>query len=222
MCPNEHNPAGFATLLQAQSTKMSFINTGPGKMASQRKHRLNAPQPLAPVAYLCVLLVLTVTSMGSHIPSTSLLCNFCPLQHKGRSCSNDSTTECLPQERCGTSSGRFGSTHILSAQGCLTPDLCNSTHAVTYRGVSYNVTYRCCCSAQCNQPPASDTYIQRLLGVTSGHSEKPPTATDPLDRCPGDEDVAEDDTVTPLHGEYNMNSIYKVLSDLQEWLKSRG
>ncbi|XP_071271971.1 uncharacterized protein [Salvelinus alpinus] len=220
MCPNEHNPAGLATLLQAQSTKMSFINTGPGNMASQRKHRLNAP--LAPAAYLCVLLVLAVTSMGSQIPSTSLLCNFCPLQHKGRSCSNDSTTECLPQERCGTSSGRFGSTHILSAQGCLTPDLCNSTHAVTYRGVSYNVTYRCCCSAQCNQPPASDTYIQSLLGVTSGHSEKPPTTTDPLDRCPGDEDLAEDDTVTSLHGENNMNSIYKVLSDLQEWLKSRG
>uniref|UniRef100_A0A8C7LMP0 UPAR/Ly6 domain-containing protein n=1 Tax=Oncorhynchus mykiss TaxID=8022 RepID=A0A8C7LMP0_ONCMY len=100
--------------------------------------RLNTPQPLAPAACLCVLLVLTVAATGSYIPSTSLLCNFCPLQ----SCSNDSTTECLPQERCGTSSGRFGSTHILSAQGCLTPDLCNSTHAVTYRGVSYNVTYR--------------------------------------------------------------------------------
>lgn len=58
--------------------------------------------------------------------------------------------------------------------------------------------------------------------MTLGHGEKPPTATDPLDRCPGDDDVAEDDTVTRLHGENNMNSIYKVLSDLQEWLKSRS
>lgn len=45
--------------------------------------RLNVPQPLAPAAFLCVL-VLTVTAMDSHIPSTSLRCNFCPLQHKGR------------------------------------------------------------------------------------------------------------------------------------------
>ncbi|KAK6317777.1 hypothetical protein J4Q44_G00110680 [Coregonus suidteri] len=201
---------------------MSFINTGPGIMASQRKHRSTSPQPLASAACLCVFLLpgLTVAAMG--FPSTSLLCNFCPLQHKGRSCSKDSTTECLPRERCGTSMGRFGSIHILSAQGCMTPDLCNSTHAVTHQGVSYNVTYRCCCSDQCNQPPASDTYIKRLLGVTVGHSEEPPSTADRLDRCPRDEGVEEDDAITQPHGENNTNSIYKVLSDLREWVKSRA
>ncbi|KAL0968707.1 hypothetical protein UPYG_G00270550 [Umbra pygmaea] len=100
--------------------------------------------------FLLPTLILTLAAMGRPVPRQILLCNVCPMQLKDKSCSNDFTSECQPNEHCGTSKGYFGSVHILTAQGCLTPDLCNSTHPLIYRGVNYNVTYRCCCSDQCN------------------------------------------------------------------------
>ncbi|XP_010900259.2 protein Bouncer-like [Esox lucius] len=159
-------------------------------MESLRKHRLTS-QLLAPADSLCILLlILSLAGLGSSTPidspSPHLLCNVCPLQHKERSCSSHFTTECHLNERCGTSTGHFGSIHILSAQGCLTYDLCNSTHPVLYRGVSYNVTYRCCCRNRCNHPLAPEMHTERLSGGMTEPSEVPPMTNDPLDRCPGD------------------------------------
>ncbi|XP_017261251.2 protein Bouncer [Kryptolebias marmoratus] len=93
-----------------------------------------------------------------------LSCYFCPLQLKGKSCSN-LTSECLPSQRCSSSRGRYGSVHILSAQGCVDAGLCGSHEMVSYRGVAYNVSHTCCCKDNCNHAPKSDTSLKKLLGM---------------------------------------------------------
>uniref|UniRef100_A0A671X459 UPAR/Ly6 domain-containing protein n=1 Tax=Sparus aurata TaxID=8175 RepID=A0A671X459_SPAAU len=74
----------------------------------------------------------------------SLLCYFCPLQHKGKSCPNI-TSQCLPHQHCSSSRGRYGPVHVLSAQGCVDSELCGSHEILSHRGVKYNVSHTCCC-----------------------------------------------------------------------------
>uniref|UniRef100_A0A668A702 UPAR/Ly6 domain-containing protein n=1 Tax=Myripristis murdjan TaxID=586833 RepID=A0A668A702_9TELE len=61
------------------------------------------------------------------------------------------TSQCLPDERCSSSMGRYGPVHILSAQGCIAAQLCGSHEIISYRGVGYNVSHSCCCRDQCNR-----------------------------------------------------------------------
>lgn len=94
----------------------------------------------------------------------SLLCYYCPLQHKAKPCTNI-TSQCLPNQRCSSSSGRYGSVHILSAQSCVDAQLCGSTEILSYRGVKYNVSHTCCCKDKCNGPPKSEASLKELLGI---------------------------------------------------------
>ena len=95
----------------------------------------------------------------------TLLCNHCPLQHKGRSCPEGSTTRCLADERCASSRGRYGSLHVLSAQGCLAAVLCGTQELLTYRGSRYNVSHACCCADRCNLAPRPESALTTLLGL---------------------------------------------------------
>ncbi|XP_078139434.1 sperm acrosome membrane-associated protein 4-like [Centroberyx gerrardi] len=132
-------------------------------MGSQRKPSLNI-HPWGPSWFLTSTLLATALVLPG-LSLDSLLCNYCPLQHKGRPCPNI-TSQCLPDERCSSSRGRYGPVHVLSAQGCVAAQLCGSHEVVSYRGVGYNVTHTCCCKDQCNRPPKPDTYLKKLLGMT--------------------------------------------------------
>uniref|UniRef100_A0A3P8RQ58 UPAR/Ly6 domain-containing protein n=1 Tax=Amphiprion percula TaxID=161767 RepID=A0A3P8RQ58_AMPPE len=94
----------------------------------------------------------------------SLLCYYCPLQPKGKPCTN-TTSQCLPDQRCSSSVGRYGSIHVLSAQGCLDKELCGSHEIISYQGVKYNVSHTCCCRDKCNNEPKFDTSLKKLLGM---------------------------------------------------------
>ncbi|KAJ8391094.1 hypothetical protein AAFF_G00097150 [Aldrovandia affinis] len=76
---------------------------------------------------LCVCLLLPILTSGG------LLCNYCKLQRKGE-CRRSNTTECRPWERCYSGRGLYGTRHILSAQGCVSQELCGSVQYVRYRG----------------------------------------------------------------------------------------
>uniref|UniRef100_A0A3B4VI63 UPAR/Ly6 domain-containing protein n=1 Tax=Seriola dumerili TaxID=41447 RepID=A0A3B4VI63_SERDU len=117
---------------------------------------------------VCIYISLGVRQLGPHwfltsillatalvLPALtldSLLCYYCPLQHRGKSCANI-TSQCLPDQRCSSSRGRYGSVHILSAQGCVDSELCGSHELLSYRGVKYNVSHTCCCKDKCNGRP---------------------------------------------------------------------
>lgn len=92
----------------------------------------------------------------------SLLCYFCPLQHKGKSCPNN-TSQCLPHQHCSSSRGRYGPVHVLSAQGCVDSELCGSHEILSHRGVKYNVSHTCCCKDKCNDPLKPDTNLRMLI-----------------------------------------------------------
>ncbi|XP_008410152.1 sperm acrosome membrane-associated protein 4-like [Poecilia reticulata] len=82
----------------------------------------------------------------------SLFCNFCPLMPKTEPCSV-LNTECLPNHGCASSWGWQGFRHVLSSQGCLDIQLCNSQEVVKYRGQRYDLTHSCCCGNKCNVTP---------------------------------------------------------------------
>nr|XP_019934297.1 PREDICTED: sperm acrosome membrane-associated protein 4-like [Paralichthys olivaceus] len=98
------------------------------------------------------------------LSADTLVCHYCPLQHKDKSCGNI-TSQCLPGQRCSSSTARYGAVHVLSAQGCLDGDLCGSHELMSHRGVKYNVSHSCCCMDECNGPPRSDAGLKRLLGI---------------------------------------------------------
>uniref|UniRef100_UPI0037E8CE3B protein Bouncer n=1 Tax=Semicossyphus pulcher TaxID=241346 RepID=UPI0037E8CE3B len=123
-------------------------------MGSQRKRSLDV-WLLTSILLALILPVLTLDS---------LTCYYCPLQHKGKPCPN-MTSQCLPDQRCSSSRGRFGPIHILSAQGCVDSNLCGSHEIIPFRGVEYNVSHGCCCKHRCNSPPKSDTDLKMLLGM---------------------------------------------------------
>ncbi|TDH09482.1 hypothetical protein EPR50_G00087290 [Perca flavescens] len=131
-------------------------------MASQKKSSLEAhllgPRWLLTSILLATALVLPTLSLDS------LLCYFCPLQQKGKSCPKI-TSQCLPDQRCSSSKGHYGSLHILSAQGCVDTELCGSHEITSYRGVKYNVSHACCCKDECNGQPKSDTTLKMVLGM---------------------------------------------------------
>uniref|UniRef100_A0AAY5F288 UPAR/Ly6 domain-containing protein n=1 Tax=Electrophorus electricus TaxID=8005 RepID=A0AAY5F288_ELEEL len=96
---------------------------------------------------LCILQLFPI-----NMTSSGLLCYYCPLQDRDKSCLNV-TTQCLPREHCSSSWGHYGSVHMVSAHGCVAQDLCGSYQMLMHKGVSFNVTYICCCHDQCNRPP---------------------------------------------------------------------
>uniref|UniRef100_A0A665UHS4 UPAR/Ly6 domain-containing protein n=1 Tax=Echeneis naucrates TaxID=173247 RepID=A0A665UHS4_ECHNA len=100
----------------------------------------------------------------------SLLCFYCPLQHKGQSCTNV-TSQCLPDQHCSSSRGRYGSVHVLSAQGCVDRELCGSHELLSYRGVKYNVSHTCCCKDKCNGPPKPEVSLKQLLGMLTDKTD---------------------------------------------------
>ncbi|XP_032379693.1 protein Bouncer-like [Etheostoma spectabile] len=133
-------------------------------MASQRKSSLEA-HLLGPRWFLTSILSATALVLPA-LSLDSLLCYYCPLQHKGMSCPKI-ISQCLPDQRCSSSEGRYGSLHILSAQGCVDTKLCGSHEITSYRGVKYNVSHTCCCKDECNGQPKSDTKLKMLLGITT-------------------------------------------------------
>uniref|UniRef100_A0A3Q3N3Q6 UPAR/Ly6 domain-containing protein n=1 Tax=Mastacembelus armatus TaxID=205130 RepID=A0A3Q3N3Q6_9TELE len=102
----------------------------------------------------------------------SLLCYYCPMQHKDKSCPNI-TSQCLPSHRCSSSRGYYGSVHIVSAQGCVHRDLCGSHEIITYRKIKINVTHTCCCKDKCNHPLKSETNLKKLLGMITNKTNSP-------------------------------------------------
>lgn len=115
----------------------------------------------------------------------SLLCYYCPLQHKAKPCTNI-TSQCLPNQRCSSSRGRYGSVHILSAQSCVDAQLCGSTEILSYRGVKYNVSHTCCCKDKCNGPPKSEASLKKLLGIFTDKTDVNVTnvlGEEPWDSC---------------------------------------
>ncbi|XP_059916509.1 protein Bouncer-like [Gadus macrocephalus] len=117
--------------------------------------------------YLASLLLVPLLVLPGLCLDT-LLCNYCPLQHKGQSCpdvTTTTTTRCLADERCASSWGRFGSLHVLSAQGCMTDVLCGTHEFLRYRGIRYNVSHACCCEDRCNLAPRPESALSALLGL---------------------------------------------------------
>ncbi|KAK5867182.1 hypothetical protein PBY51_011697 [Eleginops maclovinus] len=129
---------------------------------------------------LAAALVLPALSLDS------LLCNFCPLQHKGKSCP-DISSQCLPDQRCSSSKGHFGSLHVLSAQGCVDAELCGSHKMDFFRGVKYNVSHTCCCKDKCNSRANTDTNLKKLLGMLADKLHYPNITSvlreEPWDSC---------------------------------------
>ncbi|XP_070829141.1 protein Bouncer-like [Chaetodon trifascialis] len=132
-------------------------------MRTQRKGSLDV-QLLGPRWFLTSILLATAALVLPALSLDSLLCYYCPLQHKGKSCPNI-TSQCLPDQRCSSSRGRYGSIHVLSAQGCVDPELCGSHEIISYRGVKYNISHTCCCKDSCNVPQKSDANLKMLLGM---------------------------------------------------------
>lgn len=135
---------------------------------------------LGPQWFLMSILLTTALGLDS------LLCYYCPLQRRDKSCPNI-TSECLPNQRCSSSRGHYGSLHILSAQGCVDTELCGSHETISYRGVKYTVSHTCCCKDKCNSPPKSNTNLKMLLGMTKGKKDNPIITNvlmeEPLDSC---------------------------------------
>lgn len=129
-------------------------------------------------------LLASILLVSGPVSSLELLrCNFCPLLEKSESCPYF-TTECPPGEYCTSSRGFYGALHVLSAQGCVSADLCGSSEMVTYRGVQYKVRYTCCCQNECNEPPESKTTLKELLQMIKAKANETEAAVErPLDVC---------------------------------------
>ncbi|KAG5273786.1 hypothetical protein AALO_G00155500 [Alosa alosa] len=137
-------------------------------------HRSSIAQVLHRAA-VCVFWCLTLFWLASGV----LECNFSPLQDRGKPSIN-STTQCLSDQRCFAARGRYGGVHVLSSQGCVARQYCGSFKMVTYRVISINLTFTCCCRERCNQPPSPETAVVKLLGVTLGPVEASTTPTPDL------------------------------------------
>lgn len=140
----------------------------------------------SPCCFLISILLVSAAILPA-LALDSLLCYYCPLQQKSKPCPQ-TTSQCMPDQRCAISTGNYGFFHILSSQGCVDSKLCGSRKVISYQGVKYNVSYTCCCKNQCNIPPKSDSNLKKLLdlialkvdhvGKTDGLKEEP------LDSCP--------------------------------------
>ncbi|XP_061108790.1 protein Bouncer-like isoform X2 [Conger conger] len=121
--------------------------------------------------------------------SSGLLCNYSLLQRKGQPSRN--TTECRPQDRCFSAPGLFGKSHILSAQGCVSRELCGTVQPAVFRGSTYFLNYTCCCRDQCNLPPEQDNTLRMLLRETKGSLKGAVTTKTTVDDCPEDNSLQE-------------------------------
>lgn len=139
------------------------------KIGSQRKSSMDRNTCCFLTSFLLVAaVVLPVLALDT------LLCYYCPLHQKGKSC-EPITSECLPDQRCSSSRGLYGSVHILSAQGCVDSNFCGSHEVVAHKGARFNITHVCCCKDKCNAPPKSASNLRKLLGIT-GKTEESLTA----------------------------------------------
>ncbi|XP_039987891.1 uncharacterized protein LOC120792702 isoform X2 [Xiphias gladius] len=138
------------------------------KMGSQRQNSQDVHQ-LGQHRFLTAILLATALVLPA-LTLDTLLCYYCPLQHKGKSCAN-TTSQCLPEQRCSSSRGHYGSIHILSAQGCVDSEFCGSHEIISHLGVKYNVSHTCCCKDKCNGTPKSDAGLKKLLGMTKDESD---------------------------------------------------
>lgn len=120
--------------------------------------------PSGPSKFLLTSVILVSTLVLPALQLDSLLCHFCPLQDKIKSCPN-MTTQCLPGQRCSSSRGFYGSVHVLSTQGCVDADLCGSHEVVSFRAVKYNISHTCCCKDKCNIAPKRVSSLKKLLGL---------------------------------------------------------
>ncbi|KAJ3596821.1 hypothetical protein NHX12_003221 [Muraenolepis orangiensis] len=149
-------------------------------MESQKKESRPGCYHLAS-ALLVVVAALLV--LPGSLSSDTLLCNYCPMQHRSKSCTAAATTtktstaanttRCLADERCASSQARYGGLHVLSEQGCLAAVLCGTHEVRAYRGTSYNVSYACCCEDRCNHrraAPPPEAYLKTLLGALLRHA----------------------------------------------------
>ncbi|XP_041795611.1 protein Bouncer-like [Chelmon rostratus] len=150
-------------------------------MRSQRKSISLDVHLLGPRWFLTSILLATA-ALALPLSLENLLCYYCPLQHKGKSCPNV-TSRCLPDQRCSSSRGRYGSVHVLSAQGCVDPELCGSHEIISHRGVKYNVSHTCCCKDTCNGPPKSDSSLKMLLGMITDTNITHVLKEEPWDSC---------------------------------------
>nr|XP_055029356.1 protein Bouncer-like isoform X1 [Misgurnus anguillicaudatus] len=103
-------------------------------------------------------------------------------QVKDKICPNI-TTACRPHERCFSSRGRYGRVHVLSGQGCVAEELCDSHQTLIHMSVAYNVTYMCCCYNLCNDAPTADNLLKQLLGLTTAPANNISNAH-PFNLCP--------------------------------------
>ncbi|XP_067275642.1 protein Bouncer-like [Pseudorasbora parva] len=85
-----------------------------------------------------------------------LLCYYCPLQARGRRCTN-MTSECGPRELCFTGWRRYGPVAVRAAQGCASPGQCGSNRTVTLKGSRCEIHYTCCSGDLCNADLTSKT-----------------------------------------------------------------
>ncbi|CAL8261240.1 unnamed protein product [Merluccius merluccius] len=142
------------------------------------------------------VLVLPSRSMAAD----TLLCHYCPMQHKRESCSGTGTngtgtgtmtTRCLAGERCASSRGRYGGVHVLSAQGCVAAELCGARDLVwTHLGTRYDVSHACCCEDRCNHAPRPEAahLSTTLLLLLAGSRAS-------MDVNSGNEDGNDDDVI---------------------------
>lgn len=142
-------------------------------------------RPLGPRWFLTCILLATAALVLPALSLDSLLCFYCPLQPKAKSCPNI-TSQCLPDQRCSSSRGHYGPVHVLSAQGCVNADLCGSHEIISHQGGNYKVSHSCCCKDKCNIPPKSGVNLKMLLGMATknmSHTDNRDVKEEAWDSC---------------------------------------
>lgn len=112
--------------------------------------------------WLSFILWATAIQVLPALSQEGLACYFCPLHAKNIPCPNV-TVYCKPHQRCLTSRGWYGSTHMLSGLGCVDVPLCGTNHTERYRGVNFSVSCDCCCSTNCNTEPRVTSRLKMIL-----------------------------------------------------------
>ncbi|KAJ8261876.1 hypothetical protein GJAV_G00159460 [Gymnothorax javanicus] len=132
-------------------------------------------------------LLLCICLMCSLLASDGMECNMSHLHRKKETFRND-TTECPPGHRCYSGRGFYGKSHILSAQGCVLSEWCGTVRPIKFGGVTYSMSYTCCCRDLCNLPPKQDKLLKMLFGKTE-KGDVPSNIT--VNDCPEDNSLPE-------------------------------
>ncbi|KAG5845893.1 hypothetical protein ANANG_G00144010 [Anguilla anguilla] len=137
-------------------------------------------------ALLCICL------LCAPLVSRGLLCNFCPVQPKRQRPNATATTECGPRDRCYSGRAFFGSVHFLSAQGCVSRELCGTVQPVTFMNATYPMNYTCCCRDRCNLWPRQYSTLLGMMPGSQGGVAMNVTVDDvTVDDCPEDNRLQE-------------------------------